>query len=37
MELFIALVSIVVFPLVIGYIYGGNGYEPPLYAEMGRE
>ena len=33
----IAVLSTIVFPLVIGYIYGGNGYEPPLYAEMGRE
>ncbi len=30
----IAIASCIVFPLVIGYAYGGNGYEPPLYAEM---
>jgi hypothetical protein len=33
----IAVLSVLVFPLVIGYIYGGNGYEPPPYAEMGAK
>jgi hypothetical protein len=31
------ILAIFVFPLVVGYIYGGNGYEPPLYAEMGAK